>query len=211
MEMYFNGRSALLYYGLLLEQCFLTSAKKKQQLIDIPGADGEHDLLENWGEPTYEGRTLTAYFSICDAVVWNRQRLVNDLEGRTVPIILPGHPDRYMTGTVHVAAAGAHPGEKICITAQCDPWLYSRRESRYIVPASGTAVPLTLRNNGRKLVVPELEVADSAATITVAGEAITFAPGTHQDGRLAISGGGALSIAVQGGAVTVRYREAVLL
>lgn len=211
MDMAFNGRSCLEYYGLMLEDCCLSAAKRKQQLLDIPGADGAFDLLKNWGEPTYETRTLTARFTATQGARQTLRRLVYDLEGKTVPIILPGFPARYMTGTVHISAGSVARSSELLIAAECDPWLYARQERKITVPASETAVNLTLRNSGGRRVVPELTVTGADAVITLAGETLTFAPGTHEDARFAIPGGGTLALTVQGGAVAIQYREAVLL
>lgn len=211
MDMAFNGRFALPYYGLLLESCYLTTAKKKEQLLDIPGFDGQVDLLKNWGEPTYAARTLTAYFTASSDVNGAIRRLVNDLEGRTVPIILPGYLLHYMSGTVHIAAAGAERNSQILITAVCDPWLYRMRQTEISVPASDVDVAHMWRNCGKKLVVPEITVEGADVTLTVNGETLTLAMGTHLRSELAISGGANLSLAAKGGAFTATYREAVLL
>lgn len=211
MDMLFNGRSCLRYYGLTLESCYLSAARRKQQLIDIPGADGQLDLLNGWGEPTYRTRTLTAVFSVTvdrESVI---RRLIHDLQGRTVPIVLPGYWTSYMIGTVHIGGVSLRNDSSLNITAECDPWLYSSREKIHTFPASADPVPCQLSNHGRKTVVPEITVTESDAAFTLSGETVVLSPGIHTDARFSVSGGRSLDIAVSGGAVTMKYREAVLL
>lgn len=211
MDMIINGRSCLGYYGLTLEDCYLSAPKRKRMLLNIPGADGEIDLLEGWGEAVWESRTVTARFRCGTDPGLTMRRLLADLEGKTVPIILPGIPDRYITGMVHISAGSVFRASEVLITAECDPWLYTRAEQNITVPASEADQGRTLHNRGTRRVVPELTVSGADAVITVAGEELTFPAGTHTDGRLSIPGGKALTLAIRGGGVTIRYREAVLL
>lgn len=211
MDMTINGRSCLGWYGLSLESCYLSAPRRKRLLLDIPGADGQLDLLEGWGDPAWETRTITARFAAGNDAGLTLCRLMNELEGKTVPIVLPGFPAHYMTGTVHISAGSVFRGSEVLITAECDPWLYARTEQNISVPASDEAVTRIIRNRGGKRVIPELTVTGSDAVITLAGEELTLAPGTHIDARFAIAGGGSLTLTIRGGAVTIRYREAVLL
>ncbi len=210
MEMWLDNKSTLSYYSLDLQSCMITTPRLKTYPYDIPGADGQLDLLKNMGPPRYEMRTVTAQFKICGGNV--RQvidRLINELEGRTVEIVLPNDSAHYMTGDVHISCAGYRPEDGVSITANCLPWRLSRQEVVISIPASEIDVSHTWFNKGRRDVVPELDVQEEAK-MTMDGIIYTLAPGTHLLSILSIPGGSSTTVTMRGGALTVRYREAIL-
>lgn len=210
MEMGFDGKSSLSYYGLDLQYCYITTPKRKRSLVDVLAADGMIDAMKGF-EPTYENRTVTAEFKVIAGSMEDaRNRLINELEGRTVKIILPDNPNYYMLGDIHISGAGCRPGSQVMITADCIPWRYSRIETVYHAAASAANVNHTLRNAGTRLAVPEITVDDDDVIITVNNEEKTLVAGVHLLPDLAIPGDGILVVTARGGSFTARYREAIL-
>lgn len=210
MEMWFGGVSSLRHYGLEMEYCYITSAKRKRHLIDVPAADGDIDAMEGIGEPAYENRTVTALFKILADAEETRTRIINDLEGKTVEIVLPNDLLHYMVGRVNIAGAGLKIGDELLITIDCVPWRYARYEVMVSVAASEIEKQYTWWNQGRRLAVPEITVADADVTLTADGETKLLTMGTHLPSDLAIPGFGKRLVTASGGAFTVRYREAIL-
>lgn len=210
-DMSFDRKSAMAYWGLHLLSCYITTARKKKYLLDILGSDGAVDALEGMGQPTFENRTITASFQAIDSHPQDTvDRLLNDLEGRTVQIVLPDKPNYYMTGTIHVCCAGYRPGADITITADCMPWRYAIQAVKHTIPASETDVQYTWRNSGTRLAVPEITVAGDDVNIIIDGVAKTLAMGSHLVPDLAIPGHGTITVLVSGGEMNVKYREAIL-
>lgn len=210
MEMWFAGRSSLRHYGLEMKYCHITTPKQKRHLIDVPAADGNVDAMEGIGEPAYENRTVTACFKMHMPAEDTRARIINDLEGRTVEIVLPNDLRHYMTGRVHIAGAGYRTGGELLVTADCLPWRYARDEVVIPAAASETEAQHVWWNQGRRLAVPEITVEDADVTFAVNGVTKLLAQGTHLLSELAIPGFSSITITAHGGAFTARYREAIL-
>lgn len=210
MEMWFAGFSSLMHYRLEMEYCYITTAKRKRHLIDVPAADGDIDAMEGIGEPTYETRTVTALFKMLADAEDTRTRIINDLEGKTVEIVLPNDLQHYMIGRVHVAGAGLKISDELLVTVDCLPWRYARNEIVIPVASSPGEKQHEWWNRGRRPAVPEITVEDADVTFVVNGVTIVLGHGTHLSSALAIPGYGNLSVTASGGAFTVRYREAIL-
>ena len=200
------------YYGINLLEAAITAPVRKRYLVDIPGGDGSVDLYEGLGQPVYETRTVTAVFQPISELHQTVDKLINDLEGRTVNIVLPGDAQHYMTGCIHIPSAGrsgAMSCDKITVTAVCLPWRYSAEEIVHQIPESETAVQYTWNNAGSRDAVP---------TVTVSGElliesgtaSIALSAGIYQMTTLTIPGNGSISVSISGGPAAVRYREAIL-
>lgn len=210
MEMWFAGRSSLLHYRLEMQYCYITTAKQKRHLINVPAADGDIDAMEGIGEPAYENRTVTALFKMLADAEETRTRIINDLEGKTIEIVLPNDLNHYMIGRVHIAGAGSKISDELLVTVDCVPWRYDRNEVLIPVAASESEKQYVWWNRGRRLAVPEITVECADVTITVDGEVKQLVQGTHLSSALAIPGFGSLTVTASGGAFTVRYREAIL-
>ena len=209
MEMGFDGKSSLSYYGLDLQHCYLTAAKRKRSLVDVLAADGSIDSMAGF-EPTYERRTLTAAFNIISHPEETRNRLINELEGRTVEIILPNNSNYYMIGDIHIAAAGNQVGALVQISADCLPWRYSRFDIIHRVASSENAAQYVWRNAGTRLAVPEITVESEVVVLTVNGEDFTLVKGVHLLPELAIPGSGEIIVTAVGGTFSAQYKEAIL-
>lgn len=210
MEMWFGGVSSLRHYGLEMEYCYITSAKRKRHLIDVPAADGDIDAMEGIGEPAYENRTVTALFKMLANAERTREQIINDMEGKTVEIVLPNDLHHYMVGRIHIAGAGFGIGDDLLITIDCIPWRYAR--DLVVIPAEASVSEKqhVWWNSGRRLAVPEITVGDVDVTLTVNGETKRLTKGSHLLSDLAIPGFSRINVTASGGAFTVQYREAIL-
>lgn len=210
MDMYFDGLSALHFWGLSLRRCVITPAKRKQSLVDILCADGSLDLLRGQ-EPTYESRTITAEFDpVGQDVAAIVARLEDELEGRQVQITLPNDEAYYMIGDIHINSAGVASGHPITISAVCNPWRYRREMTVHTIPAVDAPTEVELRNAGRRWVVPEIV---AAADVTISGNGIvekSYVAGTYLLPDYQIPGHRSIGITVKGGPVEIRYQEAML-
>jgi hypothetical protein len=178
-------------------------------LVDILCTSGSTDLLRGLCEPVYESRTVTAEFDPVGDVRACVDRLLQELEGQHVPIVLPHDYYHYMIGDVHINSAGAFRGDPITITAVCYPWRYLHQQTVINLPASTSATACELRNSGTRAAVPEV-VISSDATITCNGTSKTYVAGTYLLPDLQIPGKSSIVIAITGGPVTIQYQEAIL-
>lgn len=210
MEIWFDNISSLRDYNLEMEYCYITTPKRKRNLIDVPAADGDIDVMEGIGEPTYENRTVTALFKMLGNIKATRYRIINNLEGKTVQIVLPGDPNHYMVGRVHVAGLGFSPGDELLIIIDCNPWRYARSMVSTSIAASASEGQHTWRNSGRRLAVPEITVESGDVTFVADGKTTVLGQGTHLVTALAIPGFSSRRVTARGGAFSVQYREAIL-
>lgn len=210
MEMFINNHSMLQHYGLDLQSCYLSPAKRKRQLQSILGADGQEDLLKGMGPACYEVRTLRATFKLTAADPRHTlDRVIADLEGETLPFNPPGDPEHYMIGDFHVSSAAIVPGGQVVITATCQPWRYFQADTVVPIPASGEDKESTWVNWGYRSAVPTLQV-DEELCITDHGVETVYPPGTYQLPDLLIPPCDYITVLVRGGPATVTYKEAIL-
>lgn len=210
MDMYINKRSLLQHYGLSLESCYLTPAVRKRQFYAVPGADGQEDLLKGMGPPSYEVRTLRATFKLTHADPKRAlDRLINDIEGETLPFNPPGDLEHYMIGDFHITSAAAVPGGQVVITATCEPWRYADPDKELPIPASAENRVHEWSNWGRRSAVPTLKV-NGEICITDKGVETVYPPGTYVMPDLLIPAYDYITVTIRGGPATVTYKEAIL-
>lgn len=213
-------------HGWTLTGCTLSDPEQKTQYVEKSGGDGSWDLstVLTDGIPRYKNRNLTITLECSEGNRAYRQALiqemVNTLDGLEWRIVLPDRPDYYLVGRLHVAVNYsdlAHAA--VTVTAVVEPWFY--RETETIVEltapitSSTEAATFTLWNQGRKVVVPVLDVVGTAH-LTFAGvridlttannikwPALQLAPGANE---LIYTG----SYGSTGESLTITYREAVL-
>lgn len=209
-EMAFNGKSTLSYYGLNLVKCVFSTATRKKNLVSVLGADGDLDYMQGLGEPTYESRTMQAEFTILGDPEDVIARLNDEVEGMTIPIILPDDPQSYVIGNAHILQAAVKAGGTVVITATCKPWRLRILPVVHSVPASDTPVRYTWHNSGKRIAVPEITVADADVTIESGDTKMILTAGTYLLPELAIPGKDTRSVTISGGAMTAEYQEANL-
>lgn len=210
MEMWFDNKSSLGYYGLDLQSCTITPPVRKRHLYSVSGSDGEIDLLKGMGPPRYEPRTVRATFKFCGADPrQDIDRLVNDLEGQTVPIVLPNDMAHYMIGDIHISSGSICAGGQVVIIATCMPWRFLQQETVIEIAASEENVVHTWYNAGKRDAVPKFTV-NSAIDVTLGDIVTNYQPGTYLMTDLTIPSHDSVSVAIRGGSLTVCYKEAVL-
>lgn len=197
----------------------LTPAEHRQQFVEVPGRDGELDLSTALtdGAPRYGNRTLTATFERSDGTRLEREAaintMVNWLDGWRMDIKLPDDELHYITGRVHVAKNYNDPAHAaVTVTAVCDPWRYNNYETVLTMTAGADPVEARLTNNGRRTVVPTLNITGEGASVLLVYGTYSWSlgPGVYQLPDLIVPQGG-ITIKYSGtGALSFTYREAVL-
>lgn len=202
-----------------LAEWTLSPAVYRSEMITVPGRDGDLDAstILTDGEPRYESRTLTARFERSDGTRLEREAainiMINWLDGWQQDIILPDDEGHYIRGRLHVEKEyndTAHAA--VNVSATCDPWRYNKNETVLAFTASATAQSGRLTNNGRRTVVPLIEVSGDGASVNLVHGTASWAlgPGSYQLPDLIVRQGGA-DITYSGtGVISFTYREAVL-
>jgi hypothetical protein len=197
----------------------LTPAEHRKQFVEVPGRDGELDLSTALtdGAPRYGNRTLTATFERSDGTRLEREAaintMVNWLDGWRMDIRLPDDELHYITGRVHVEKNYNDPAHAaVTVTAVCDPWRYNNYETVLSMTASATPVATRLPNEGRRTVVPTLNITGTGASVSLVYGTYSWVlgPGVYQLPDLIVPQGG-IAITYSGtGNLSFTYRDAVL-
>lgn len=197
----------------------LSAAEYQSNLVTVPGRNGPLDLSTALtdGEPRYNSRTLTATLERSDGTRLEREdaisTMINWLDGWRVDIRLPDDDAHYITGRVHVAREYNDPAHAaVTVTAVCDPWRYNDYETVATFTAGTEAQKARLNNNGRRSVVPTVQITGDAAEVLLAfdGSSWALSAGTYQLPDMVVQQGGAYVTYSGTGVVTFTYREAVL-
>lgn len=107
------------------------SPKARTNLQTVPGMDGALDFSEAVsGRPVYDMRTVTATLECSHGSRAERQtmfdRLINQIDGRTVKIVPPDHPNHYYVGRAHLQIDLHKPTYGVLkLEANCEPWRYA--------------------------------------------------------------------------------------
>lgn len=204
--------------GWTLCECKLSQPEQQTNFIPVPGGiplDVSTTLTE--GEPAYNGRTLTARLECSEGNrLWREgliSDMVNQLDGYRLDIVLPDHPEHYITGRVSVTPDYNDPAHaSVTVTATCDPWRYAAAEQVYRITATEAEQVAELVNNGRLAVVPVVTVSGDAASVTLTDGANrqVITAGTWQLPWLYLRHGKTRLTYSGAGRVQITYREAVL-
>lgn len=197
----------------------LADAEYKQNFMDVPGRDGSLDMSGALtdGEPKYGSRALTAVFECSEGTRLERKEridtMVNWLSGWRVAITLPDDATHYIMGRLHVQRLYNNMAHcSVQVSAVCDPWRLSTEETVVNLTATTEAQTQEFVNNGRKTLVPLVEITgDSAEVLLVFGTASwALGAGTYQLPDLVLPQGSS-SLTYSGtGDIKITYREAVL-
>lgn len=197
----------------------LSPAEYQANYVEVPGRNGALDLSTALtdGEPRYNSRTLEARLERSDGTRLEREAaittMINWLDGWKMDIILPDDELHYITGRVHVAKEYNDPAHAaVIVTATVDPWRYNLNETAFHLTAAAEEKSALLTNQGRRTVVPLLEITGDGAQVllTVGTASWSLGPGIYQLPDLVVRQGGA-EIKYQGsGELFFRYREAIL-
>lgn len=198
-------------------QLTLTSPDLQSNLVYLPGRSGPLDLSTALtGEPVYNSRSLTVVLENSDGDREYREQLirgiVSELDGMRKEIWLPDDPDHYLQGRVRVTRNYndlAHAA--VTVTATCDPWLFNNEETVYTLTATDEAQTATFVNNGRKSVVPVVQVTDGSVSIKFNTNTWNLSAGIYTLPDFVLSPGDHELTYSGAGTIQATYREAVLL
>lgn len=143
-------------FSLILVKKEIGAPAVKEKKIDIPGADGELDLTDFFGEPKYENVKLkfdfetiippsgfTALFSI----------IKNAIHGKKERVVLKDDPSFCYVGRCFVSS---FKNEKnvgiISIECDCEPWRY--KTNKTVIERAINGTESVILTNGRKRAVP---------------------------------------------------------
>lgn len=206
-------------YGWTLAGWQLGAAPQKTSYVNKTGGDGSWDLSTALtdGLLRYGDRSFTATLECSEGNRLTREEkikhMINTLDGLRVNIKLPDDDLHYLDGRLHVVKNYndlAHCA--VTVTATCAPWKFATTETTITLYASTEKRAATLVNNGRRAVVPTLEVTGTGASVLLEYGTISKAlsAGSYQWPDLLLTSG-RHSLTYSGtGTVTITYREAVL-
>lgn len=195
----------------------LSSAEYKQTLIEVPGRiDGplDYSTAQTDGEPVYSSRTLTATLESSEGDRLARKRrireMVNLLDGRELDILLPDEDWYHLRGRVKVTPLYNDPAHaSVQVTATCAPWLYAIEETEYRFTATAAAQTATIKNNGRRPVIPSVGVLGSV-NLTFGGHSWALSEGSYKLPDLYLPQGTHEITYSGSGELKLVYREGVL-
>lgn len=200
--------------GLILTSKTIGMPTPKTATIQVPGADGELDYTEYFGDVKYSNRALEFEFSTIEApadFLKIYSRLHNTLNGRKVKITLDDDPGFYYTGRVFINEwkSNGRIG-KVVIEANAEP--YKLKDTRTLVSQIISAATTINCRNSRKQVIPTITT-NAEITVTFGNYTVVFGPGTRTDEEIIfVQGQNLLTIAPKTGTATVsiEYQEGEL-
>lgn len=200
----------------------LSEPELDESYASVPGrADGPLDLstILTDGEPHYRARAFEAVLESSEGTRLEREArinaMINQLDGWRLNIILPDDDTRYITGRVRVKKIYndlAHCS--VQVTATCEPWRYNVAETIVVLDASTTEKLAVLTNEGRKSVIPVIDITEEAL-IKYSTDQESFNSGSKSEGQYIFPDiylkTGTHQIHYSGsGQIKFTYREAVL-
>lgn len=199
-----------------LSSCKITKANQVQTFVSVPGRFSPLDLstASTNGEPYYDNAQLEAVLESSEGTREERQeritQMVNLLDGYSVKIIHPDHPEQYLVGRVQVAPDYNNLVHcAVRVSAICEAWFYNEAETVVTVAATGTEQTVTLTNSGRLAMAPRVDVTGTA-TLTYGTKTQTLSAGTYYLPDLYLTPGAHEVVISGSGKVSFTYREAVL-
>lgn len=199
--------------GLILTKKTIGAASPKTAKVDIPGADGELDYTEYFGEINYYNRTISLEFStITPATEFLRlystiQRLLN---GRKMNIYFTDDPGFHYVGriTVNEWASNGRIG-KIVIEINAEP--YKLKNAVTVVSAIVSEQTAVNCPNLMRRAIPTI-TASTEVTVVFGTYQRTFTGSITDDDIIFTEGQNVLTITPTSGsaAITIEYQEGEL-
>ena len=119
-----------------LSACKITKGSQVQSFVSVPGryAPIDTSTLLTDGQPYYGSAALDATLESSEGTRDERlarvSGMVNALDGRSMRITHPDHPERYLVGRVQVRPEYNDPAHSaVRVSAVCEPWLYNAQET----------------------------------------------------------------------------------
>ena len=203
-------------HGWTLAGWKLSDPEQKTNYIEKTGGDGSWDLstAQTDGIPRYKVRSFSATLECSEGTRADREKLisemVNKLDGFEWSIVLPDHPDHYITGRLHVAEDFnnlAHA--KVNLSATVAPWLYKKTETIYTFDLHEAEQTAALTNSGRLAMVPQIGVTGEAL-LEYGTASIALSEGVFEWPDLLLTPGEHAVKYSGEGKLTFTFREAVL-
>lgn len=122
-------------FSLVLNSKEIETPEIKENLIDIPGANGYLDLSEVLGGVKYKNRKLILDFTFVPGVAYSimitmHSLIATALHGRKMKIQFPNNTAYYFYGRVNVGALVTEKGiGTVRIECDCDPFKYEATET----------------------------------------------------------------------------------
>ena len=200
--------------GLILTSKTIGMPEPKTATNQVPGADGELDYTEYFGDVKYTNRSLEFEFSIIDApadFLKLYSRLHNTMNGRKMKITLDDDPGFYYTGRVFIDEwkSNGRIG-KVVIGVNAEP--YKLKETKTIVSQIISAATTINCRNSRMQTVPRITT-NAEITVTAGGYSDVFRQGSRTDEEIIfVQGQNVLTIKPTTGTatVTIEYQEGEL-
>lgn len=208
----FGEKHSIDDWDLLMTARNIGDAEPKENYIPIPGADGEKDITEAFGEVKYNPRTLSPTFDMFQKPSdWLRikDEITNYLHGKKLKIIYDTDPNYYYLGRCKVTNFSNNTTVgHIQIEATCEPYKFKLNPT--VVRNTVTAGNTYKYTNDRKRVIPTLEFS-AAMTIEFKGNSYSFGAGSHKSLAIEfLEGENEIKIVEGSGTLTVTYQEARL-
>lgn len=172
-------------YGWTLASCVITKAQQVQTFVPVPGRYAPLDLstVPTDGQPYYDSASLDAVLECSEGDREHRQELIsvliNYVDGRSLQIVHPDHPNHYLVGRIQATQEYSDPAHcAVRISAICEPWLYEVDETTITLVASATKKETTIEIHGRLAVVPTVTVTGEAS-LTFEGKTWALSKGEH--------------------------------
>lgn len=199
-----------------MSACKITKAPQVQGFTDVPGRFAPLDLstTPTNGEPYYTSATLDVVLESSEGTRQERQaridEMVNRLDGYTVKVVHPDHPNHYLVARVQVTPDyndWAHCS--VLVSGVCEPWLYACTEKVVTCNATTAEQTVDLTNSGRLSLSPRVTVTGEV-TLTYGSNVQVLTAGHYTLPWLHLTPGPHSLSCTGSGTVTFTYREAVL-
>lgn len=160
---------------LILEPFVIPPAIPKTNLLDIPAGDGSLDLTEALGVIRYHDREFVFNFTVNPLSKMTFEEKItqvsNALNGRAFNIMLDKDPDWYWEGRCIVNEHSQNKMiGKIVVKAIVRPYKLRPEIARHTLSFKSFDTTVTVVNNGRKTVVPELSFENVPVEFTLEGK-----------------------------------------
>lgn len=201
----FGGLRSDTDLGLVLYSKKISPPKARTTTVEVPGRDGNLDITEALtGRVMYEDREISFVFRVPNPKEqWAEtySRVLNNIHGKSMDIVLDDDPDNTYTGRVSVDDFATNRSlAEIGVTCIVNPKKTYKTSVSKTVAVSGTKA-LTVTNNGVP-VVPTI-TADKEMTVSFGGKTHNLSPGKNRlfdillpegDSKLTFSGTGNITV-----------------
>lgn len=199
---------------LILTSKTIGAPVPKTGQVDIPGADGQLDYTEYFGDIKYKNRTLSFEFSTIaepSNFLMLYSYLQNALNGRRMDIILDDDPMFHYSGRVYVNEWKSNKRiGKIVIDVDADP--YKLRNAQTLISHRNITDATVINcRNSRRQVIPKITA--SAEVVVVFGNySKTFTGSITDDNIIFTEGQNVLTVTPTSGSATIliEYQEGEL-